>query len=260
MIKEIHEKAKEIIKKYEGLELGGKHVRTPYFINTKRKRDLRALVGKGTPEEIIVEARIWEKLKGISLNKMTDKEVREFLISKGLGIDCSGFVIHVLDYWYFSIKNKHIWGEMKFAPGRGLLRDLKLKIRPAENLGANTITSEINSDPIEIKDVRPGDLIRSKWKKVGTHHVQLITKVQYDESNLPVMIEYTHSTPYYGDTSGVRVGQIRILDPNKPLYDQEWLEKDEHDVNFSYEGFLTQVEDNGLRRVRAMKEIILNEN
>lgn len=46
-------------------------------------------------------------------------------------------------------------------------------------------------------------------------------------------IEYTHATPYYGDTSGVRVGQIKILDSSGSLYDQEWSEKDEHGVNFT---------------------------
>src|SRR5690606_24929948 len=127
--------------------------------------------------------------------------------------------------------------------------------RPVENLGANTITSDVNSFPIDINEVKPGDVIRSKWKKVGTHHIQLISKVEIEDGKVR-LIEYTHSTPYYGEGSGVRVGQIRIIDPSKPLYDQEWLEKDEHGVNFSYEGFMTQVEDNGLRRLKPMQDLI----
>jgi len=44
----------------------------------------------------------------------------------------------------------------------------------------------------------------------------------------------------------------RISDPKRKLYEQEWLEKDEHGVNFSYEGFMTEVNDNGLRRLKAL--------
>lgn len=252
---EIPEIARKTINNYSQLKLGNSSVQCPYFINTKRRKDLRALVGKGNPEEIIMEAKIWEKLKGINFNEINEKQIKEFLEAKGLGIDCSGFVVHVLDSWYFNKNNKHIWSELKLVQN-DIMSTLRYKLRPVENLGANTLTSDINSFPLQISEVKPGDVIRSKWKKVGTHHIQLVTKVDYDENGIPLLIEYTHATPYYGETSGVRVGQIRIMDINKPLYDQEWLEKDEHGVNFSYEGFLTQVEDNGLRRIRAMKDLI----
>jgi hypothetical protein len=271
----IPESAMEALNAYKELNLGSKKVQCPYFINSKRARDLRAMVGKGTAEEIIMEAKIWEKLKGSSFEQMSGSDIKQFLIDRGLGIDCSGFAVHVLDAWYTSKKNKHIWSSLKNA-GSGVMSKLRYYLRPVENLGANTLTGSLNAFPISINEVKPGDVIRSKWKKVGTHHIQLITRVEYEtESRIenresgqsessriphpvsPVsLIEYTHATPYYGETSGVRVGQIRITDSTKPLYDQEWLEKDDHGVNFSYEGFMTQVEDNGLRRLFAMKDII----
>jgi hypothetical protein len=247
--------AQEAISKYKNLKLGSKSVQCPYFINAKRKKDLRALVGKGTPEEIVMEAKIWEKLTGQNFEKMSETEIKTFLTNKGLGIDCSGFVVHVLDSWYQSKHQKHIWSELKLVQG-GLLSNIRYKLRPVENLGANTLTSEVNSIEIEINEVKPGDVIRSKWKKVGTHHIQLVTKVEYRENETVSQIEYTHATPYYGETSGVRVGQIKILDPQKPLFDQEWTEKDEHGVNFSFEGFMTQFEDNGLRRIKPMMDLI----
>lgn len=252
---EIPQVAKDAIARYQKLNLGSKSVQCPYFINTKRKKDLRALVGKGTPEEIIMEAKIWEKLTGQNFEKMSVGEIKTFLTNKGLGIDCSGFVVHVLDAWFFSVKHKHIWSELKLVQG-GLASKLRYKLRPVENLGANTLTSDINSFEIGINEVKPGDVIRSKWKKVGTHHIQLVTKVELNDKGVVSLIEYTHATPYYGDTSGVRVGQIKILDSSKPLYDQEWSEKDEHGVNFSYEGYMTQSEDNGLRRIGALKDLI----
>lgn len=252
---DIPEIAKNTIKTYRELNLGAGGVQCPYFINSKRKRDLRALVGKGTPEEIIMEAKIWEKLTGKDFEKMKPEEIKTFLTNKGLGIDCSGFVVHVLDAWYFSKKGKHIWSELKLVQ-KGLASKIRYSLRPVENLGANTLTSDENSFELGINEVKPGDVIRSKWKKVGTHHIQLITKVEYAEDGGVLLIEYTHATPYYGEHSGVRTGQIKVLDSKKPLYDQDWTEKDEHGVNFSYEGFMTEVEDNGLRRIRAMKDLV----
>lgn len=253
-ILELPQPAKDAIRSYMELQLDGKLVQCPYFINSKRRKDLRAMVGKGTSEEIIMEAKIWEKLKGIDFETMSPSEIKDFLKSRGLGIDCSGFVVHVLDAWYKNETGKHIWSKLKLMQS-GILSWLRYKLRPVENLGANTLTSDVNSESININDVKPGDVIRSKWKKVGTHHIQLVSKVEIEDGKV-TLIEYTHATPYYGETSGVRVGQIRIIDPSKPLYDQEWLEKDEHGVNFSYEGFMHNVEDNGLRRLKPMQDLI----
>ena len=247
----ISDAAQNTIHRYMNLSLGGKNIVSPYYINTKRGRDLRAMVGKGTPEEIIMEAKIWEKLKGASFEEMADKEIKQFLIDKGIGIDCSGFVVHVLDAEYWDRKHKHIWSALKIS-GRGFYSWLRYKLRPVENMGANTLTGWDNNIEVTVSDVRPGDLIRSKWKKVGTHHVQLVTRVEYTDEGMPSLIEYTHSTPYYGEGNGVRIGQIRITDPNRRLFEQEWLEKDSHGVNFSYEGFMTEVNDNGLRRLKAL--------
>jgi hypothetical protein len=245
----------EAIRLYQSLDLGGKKIVCPYYINTKRNKDLRAMVGKGTPDEIITEARIWEKLKGVNFDSMSVDEIRQFLVDKGIGIDCSGFVLHTLDYWYKKTTGNHIWTVLK-VPGGGFYSRLRYKLRPVEQLGANTITGDINSDPVSLNDVRPGDVIRSKWKKTDTHHIQLISRVVKDDNGNTTLIEYTHSTPYYGKANGVKTGEIRITDLNKTLKEQEWLEKDEHGVNFSYEGFLNNVEDNGLRRVRAMAKLI----
>ncbi|MEO6728779.1 MAG: hypothetical protein ABIM99_02545 [Candidatus Dojkabacteria bacterium] len=247
----ISDAAQNVIHRYMNLPLGSKTVVAPYYINSKRGKDLRAMVGKGTPEEIVMEARIWEKLKGVNFEKMSDKEIKQFLIDKGIGIDCSGFVVHVVDAEYWDKKHKHIWSALKVA-GSGFYAKLRYILRPVENMGANTLTGLDNNIEVQVADVRPGDLIRSKWKKVGTHHVQLVTRVVYREDGMPSLIEYTHSTPYYGEGNGVRVGQIRIIDPSRKLYEQDWLEKDEHGVNFSFEGFMTEVNDNGIRRLKAL--------
>ena len=250
----ISDKAQKVINDYMFLKVNGKTINTPYFINPRSRKDLRAMVGKGTPEEIIMESKIWEKIKGVNFDQMSEKEIKDFLINRGIGIDCSGFIVHVLDALSMERNGKHVWSFLKPTVYRKIIGPLMYRLRPVENLGAEIITNEKNSVPVEIKDVMPGDVIRSKAKQTNGHHIMLVTEVLRDDStNQVVAIKYTHSSPYYGDKMGVKTGEIRIKDITKPLWDQEWTEKDEHGVNHTYEGFMVNVEDNGLRRLKCFK-------
>ena len=80
----------------------------------------------------------------------------------------------------------------------------------------------------------------------------IITKVEYDKNNVPCIIEYTHSSPNYGDLNGIKEGVIKINNVNEPLQAQEWLEKDAFGVNHTYEGFLIEAQDNGIRRIKGL--------
>lgn len=255
MTKSLPESAQKVVDRYLNLQLGGKSVIAPYYINIQRKKDLRALVGKGTPEEMEMEAKIWEKLKGVNFSEMSEFDIRNFLMQRGIGIDCSGFIMHVINSWYKAERGKTIWGKMK-PYTRSLLHKLAYKLKPVEKLGAEIITNENNAIKININDVLPGDVIRSKWKRKNAHHILLVSKVTYDENSNVSEIEYVNSTEQYGDNNGVRSGKIVIKDPNLPLEKQKWIDSDENGVNHTYEGFLFNVEDNGLRRIKAMQEII----
>ncbi len=261
-VEKISDKAQKVINDYMFLKVNGKTISTPYFINPRSRKDLRAMVGKGSPEEIIMESKIWEKIKGVNFDSMSQKEIKDFLINRGMGIDCSGFVIHVLDSVSLEKNGKHIWNYLKPRIYRKIIGNIMYKLRPVENLGAEIITNEINSKPVDINDVMPGDVIRSKAKKTNGHHIMLITEVGRDDvvapghvANQVVYIKYTHATPNYGDDMGVKTGEIRIKDINKPLWDQEWTEKDSHGVNHTYEGFMINVDDNGLRRLKAFSTL-----
>ena len=249
----IPEQIKQLAWKYSHLALGNKSVTAPYYINDKRRKDLRAMVGKGTPDEIIVEAKIWEKLKGADFDQMSEQEIKDFLTTKGIGIDCSGFVIHLMNEWYRNKTGKSIWNKLTPLKQSPIWR-IRYNLRPAENMGADIITDDDNSVPIELKDVRPGDLIRSKAKKNNGHHIMLISEVNRDdtqEGNPIISIKYIHSSPYFGKENGIREGEIKITDINKPLQDQEWLEQDENGVKHTLEGYLVDVEDNGPRRLKC---------
>jgi hypothetical protein len=252
MTKTILPLVQQKIDEYKNLHFDKNLVCTPYYINATKHKDLRVMVGKGTPEEIIMEAKIWAKIKGFNLETSSPAEIKKFLEEKGIGIDCSGFIIHVMNELVKVQRPSPIWNFIK-VKNKGFLGGLKFKLRPVENIGAETITNEINADKIEIKDVLPGDLIRSKAKKNNGHHIMLVTEVEYDHNHLPTKITYTHSSPYYGELNGIKTGEIKITDISKPLQDQEWFEKDSEGVNHTFEGFMVNVSDNGLRRLKVME-------
>lgn len=253
---EIEKNLKDAIEKYRKLPIGGKEIVCPYFINIKNARDLRAMVGKGTPEEIVMEANIWAKIKGVDFLTMTENEIKDFLTERGIGIDCSGFVSHVLNYVYNQLTSKNIW--RKLVPeNKTLMGKLKYYFRPVEQLGAQTLTNSYNSDPIEIKDVRLLDLVRSKAKRKNAHHIMIIIGVKRDLNGNISEIDYAHATPYFEEESGVKTGTIKIKHINLPLEKQDWLEIDKFGVCHTLEGYLMENDDNGIRRLKVLKNIEL---
>ena len=132
---QLHKTTQKIIAHYQNLDLGGKKVCTPYYINTSRSKDLRVMVGKGTPEEIEMEARIWEKVKGVDFSLMSNLEIKQFLTGRGIGIDCSGFIVHVLNVYYQEVFKKPLWKCLKI-PVKTVFSKLKYFLRPIEHLGA----------------------------------------------------------------------------------------------------------------------------
>lgn len=251
----VNEKSQKVIQNYMNIKLGNKFASCPYYINLSKKKDLRVMMGKGDPSEIEMEAKIWAKIKGIDFKSMSEEQLREFLIDRGIGIDCSGFVVHVLDGFYKYKTGKHIWRKLK-VPEKDFWSWLKFILRPVEKLGANILTNSENAFAIEIKDVRPGDVIRCKWKKKNSHHILLVTEVDRNNAGEVTKIGYTHSTPFYGDANGVRHGEIIINNQNEPLEKQKWTEVDENGVNFTFEGYLVMLEDNGLRRLKVLEKLI----
>ncbi len=244
----------KIINKYKALNLGGKDVRCPYFINVRKAKDLRAMVGKGTPEEIELEAKMWEKLKGADFNEMTEKEIRQFLIDRGIGIDCSGFIMHVLNEWHLEVIGKPIWGKFKI-PNKSIIGKISYVLKPVQKLGAEIMTNSENAKKVSINKVKPLDVIRSKGKKKNSHHIMLVTKVVKDDNGNTREIHYINSSEQYGDDNGTREGKIVIKDSTEPLQNQEWIDPDKDGTNHTYEGFLVQVKDNGIRRLNALKDL-----
>ena len=257
-IVQIHQSAQKVLESYQKLPLGEKAVRCPYHINSGNIKDLRVMVGKGSPEEIVTEVKVWAQLKGFDLAKMDEKQIREFMKERRIGIDCSGMLYHMYDRWLKASRHKGLYHHIKF-PYKSPLGRLKLRLRPAENIGANLLTSELNTDKIPLADIRPGDLIRSKSRsKHVAHHVIVITKVAI-EHNVIRWFEYFNSTYEYGADNGVRDGKVEITDIGQELRDQKWLDASEDGTHPLLEGLNINYQDNGLRRLKFFHKLKQND-
>ena len=231
-------------------------IRCPYFINKQRPRrgQLRGLIGKGTPKEIVEEAKIlsiqykhglFDKNGFVPKDKYNEEEVRQiirsFLIDNGIGIDCSGFASHVLSAHFLETYNIKLSSKLFFYPKKRWLRNFITKFRPIENISVNTLAHEQNSElvcegsePIKINEIRPADMIIFKdiYNSPSRHHIILIT------DNSSGKIEYVHARAWNSEGKyghGVSRGQIKIINPNGNLLEQQWEEAGKiNDENETY--------------------------
>ncbi len=253
-ILELPKSARKMVYDYFHLPLGGKKIKCPYYRNTKKvKMGLRVMVGKGNPEEIVHEVKVWAKLKGVNLNKMTEKEIRDFMIKLGIGIDCSGFASHIMNAFLKDYGLKPLQ-KILFFKEAGIMHIFRRWLRPIENIPANDMTSTLNCNWVgNLNDVMPGDFIRVREKRAFAYHVAIIEKV-YKIKKRVVKFDYIHSHSKYGDENGVRRGTIIILDPTKRLDEQEW-----HDSyqgrNYIKEDFVSNLNENFVKRLRVLDDI-----
>lgn len=242
----ITDKSKEVVSSYFNLNIGGKTFPSPYYINSrKRKAELRALVGKGTAEEIVEETMIYGKIKGFNLKESSVDQIRSFMEKIGIGIDCSGFVTHILGS-RINLK------DLKFRQNSLYLSILRI-IRFVQNIGAEVLTSELNTDVVtDLNNVKPYDLIRSHAVIEGGMHVAIVTEVNTDETGKVLDFKYVHSTRWYEEFNGVREGKIVVTNPLLDLSQQEWIDE-VRGRNYFKEEFMTNIADSGVRHLKCIK-------
>jgi hypothetical protein len=244
--------AEEVIDEYNNLRLGGKKVVCPYYMNTVKERaGLRALIGKGDPGEIEKEVLVWAKLKDFDLKKSSPKKIREFMIDRHIGVDCSGFVVHTVNFWLKNEGKKPLIHYLEFK-NNSLLAKLRRFFRPVENISANTLTNELNCDKIDdLNQVRPGDFIRSKGKVKNSHHIMLISKVVKENGKVQE-IEFTHASRTYDEHNGIRSEVIVVTKPKLSLSKQQWP-SDPDGKHMLLDHFKVFEEDNGIRRLKKIE-------
>jgi len=190
-ILKISDKAQKIIDSYIKMEIGGKIIACPYFINIQKTRAaLRVFLGKASAEEIIEEVNFTSHKEHLDLKSLSEKEIYQFLSEHNLGIDCSGLASHILQAEYQEKKNLNFLKKIKIANfWRQPWRYLTAKLRPIENISVRVLADDKNSFLIkDLAEVAPGDMIIRE----NLRHVYLITKIE-KENNQIKKISFVHA-------------------------------------------------------------------
>ena len=244
-------KAQKIIQDYLSLpfpEVLG--VRCPYFINAKKNKrgQLRSLIGKGTPEEIIEEAKIisiqyhhgifdhngnccfYHQNEEINIVEK-QKLITRFLVDNNLGIDCSGFAIHILRAHFLETAKIDITKKFIKNIPSGFLRKLIMQLRPVESIGVKTgfcndkNTKNLGSETTgyDYSKIQSGDVITMLETGVNKKRNHILVITNCDGKT----ISYIHSRAWSSEGKyghGVNNGEIKIVKPEKGLLEQEWHE------------------------------------
>lgn len=241
--------------------------RCPYFNNAKlgQRGQLKVLIGKGAPAEIVEEAKIisiqyrqnvFDKkdLSGIHFDHPASHEqtecVRQFLIDNNLGVDCSGFVTNVLRAHYKDVAGFDLAKKFFITPKKNFLRWLIARLRPVEQMSVAVYANNKNTEIVkEIGKIQPGDVVIMLKTGPNKNHNHILLITETDQNKLG----YVHARAWsvegkYGH--GVSRGTISIINPEKWLVEQKWEENGK--INDNNETFLeaAQAEVFEVRRVK----------
>jgi hypothetical protein len=247
-------KARETIDLYLALPIGTKPS-CPYFNNRRRKSrgGLRVLKGKGSPAEIVEETEICAKLRRIKIAELSTDKLKEFLVAEDLGIDCSGFVYHVLNSYCQEKKERSIQSYVK-SIRTGFIGKFLARLRPAENLGVSSFRNDKNSFEIKPSQAEPGDFITfmGTGKDRTYNHIVVITGIE--KANNDTRISYAHSYSWPSDgvyQHGVREGDILVHGDN--LLGGTWKEQGVTGAdNYTYES-ARNAKEVSVRRLNFLK-------
>jgi len=235
--------AQKIIQGYLSLPFANVFgVRCPYFNNTKlgQRGQLKVLIGKGAPKEIVEEAKIIsiQYCKGIfnkdglcdvHLDHPAPHEqaecVRQFLVDNNLGVDCSGFVANILRAHFWETKKIDFARKLFIGNKINLWRRFIARLRPVEQISVAVLANDKNSQTINnLAEVKPGDLIimLKTGPNKNHNHALLITETDGRK------VKYAHARAWSGEGKyghGAAEGIITVNDLNQGLLAQTWEEK-----------------------------------
>ena len=237
------EQSQRTVEAYLHTTVDGAEAACPYHINPGLHAANRAMLGKGSPQEIEAAAAKW--FNTYDMHSAGDSAtLRSMLLACGIGVDCSVFASWVLNGLSQEKLGRPIWKCLKFP---GVRRATVSKLRPVENISANLLTGQLNAQPVsDLSQVRPGDLIRV----AGWHHVVVITEVGLDSGGHAAYFQYAQSSCMYGTESGVRTGHAIIKKPQGGLLEQQWF--DNYPRNVIEELIAEDDEDSRIVRLKAL--------
>ena len=233
-----------VIQSYLHLPIPGHDISCPYYNNRRQhvRGALRVMVGKGSVKDIVGETKILLLKEKLDLNKLSDEQLKQFLVDRHVGTDCSALAYYVLDAELRAQKKSGLRTHVRWQNGNPWRR-LMRKLRPVENTNVDTLADDRNSIRVELKDIQSGDLIimqgfgpnHDRDHVLVVHQTEpLLRKEGYTPPKAEggvvdsMVVHYTHALQWLSDgkyNHGVRQGKIEIVDTHKSLLDQLWTEQ-----------------------------------
>lgn len=228
----------DLVNEYVNFKIEGKSVKIPYCIvkQPNEKRHLYDMArttkysnyaGKGTPQEIRECLYKVATQRGFNLNKATAKNITDFMIKEGTGIDCSGFVYNILNRYLAKSQGIPLEKYLLIYPGiMGKIERFFFSNNRVRKISGTTLTSDLNTTEIHnIQDVRPGDMLRLSPPDWPGKHPVIIVDIDKN------YITYAHSSEY-AKIQGPHLAKIKIIDFSNGLESQKWLEETFYGENY----------------------------
>ncbi len=228
------EKTLSMIDQYKNFTVGKATCSIPYFNNkTIRARGgLRVYGGKGSPKDIYDELLARLTKDHVEVAVMTNENLKQYLTDKNIGIDCSGLTYYILDAESHERGLGQLDKHLRFTKCKGIFGKIRCALRPVENCDVKTFVDDKNSKVISLDTVTPGDFIALIGDPTDTNsgsdrnHILVIHQIEY-QNFIPTRIHYTHTIAYPEDGvygTGIKQGSIEILDLQKNIADNLWIE------------------------------------
>lgn len=218
---------------YTHLPIGGKEIPCPYWMNKIKLGIIGPYGGKGTPEQIVETVEYEAKKDNFDLNLATDSEILSFMKNKKIGVDCSGFVFWMLNALDLEKGGDGIANDIHGSQGKFV----------AARANVAMLTDERIAKPVELENVKVGDMIQLRGRK----HLAIVTKL-FKEADKLKEIEYSHSSGQTQD-SVVHSAIIEITNLEDSLGRQIWKEKTQNGENYGSTCFREELGD-GLKRLK----------
>lgn len=222
--------ALSVIDQYMHFRLNNAVTSVPYYNNrvTRSRAALRVNVGKGSPKEIFDELETVALQSHINKANLSDEGLKMLLTDSNFGIDCSGLAYYILNAESRERGYGQLDKHMKFPFSTGIVGKIRSSLRPIENCGVSTFAHESNSHSVEMKGILPGDMITMLGGPDSNDrdHILVIHEVEY-QNFIPTTLHYVHTVAYPEDgiyATGIRMGTIDILNPQKPIIEARWVE------------------------------------
>lgn len=236
--------AQKTIHDYLNLPFSGiSGVRCPYFNNARlgQRGQLKVLIGKGTPKEIVEEAKIisiqykkdvFDKngIFNAHIDHPAEHEqaecIRQFMVDNNLGVDCSGFVTNVLQQHFRETKKIDLARKLFVTSKKNFLRWIISRLRPVEQINVAVYANDKNTITVNnLRAVQPGDLIIMLKTGPNKNHDHILLVEEINENK----ISYVHARVWSSEGKyghGVSQGAITVTNPEKGLLEQVWEEKE----------------------------------